>query len=142
MPHFGLIDDTLDPEEAALLRARLHVRGANARMNRGQTADAIAALYDAFSTAMDLHLLRISDRDGSKAADDREAFAILSHVGILDAPMDEFAVLEKTLDEAIAGRTSEGSFLRFLSIVEHMLIRLGIVPFPEATLPEGESVTT
>ena len=43
MPHFGLIDDGMDPADEALLRAKLHVKGGNIRLARGELADAVAS---------------------------------------------------------------------------------------------------
>ena len=111
-------------------------------MDRGESADAIAALYDAFSTAMQLHLLSLESEAISGVLDDRESFAVLRRAGILDSSMDEFSFLEDTLEDAIAGRTNESDTLRFFAIVERLLIRLGIIPFPESSFPGRESVTT
>jgi hypothetical protein len=143
MPHFGLIDESLDPAEASLLRARLHVRGANIRLERGQIADAVAAFYDAFSTAMELHLLTGPD-ELKQVTDDRSAFMILRSVGIIDSstPMEEFDLLEDALERAIEGDVQEINMTRFLNTIEPLLERLGIIPFDNSSLPQAESVTT
>jgi hypothetical protein len=143
MPHFGLIDESLDPAEAALLRARLHVRGANIRLERGQIADAVAAFYDAFSTAMELHLITGPD-ELRQITDDRSAFMMLRSVGVIDSstPIEEFDILEDALERAIEGNPQEIDITEFLNIIEPLLERLGIIPFDNSSLPQAESVTT
>ena len=137
MPHFGLISDDIDREEAALLRARLHVRGANARLAKGQVADAVAALYDAFSTAMELNL------PPAERGEDRDMFQALSDIGILDpGALDDFGFLESTLEMAIDNPGSEIDLDRYVNVIEPFLARLGIIPFTSSSLPEEEAITT
>lgn len=136
MPHFGLIDEHLDAEETSLLRARLHVRGANTRLARGHIADAVAALYDAFSTAMELSL------PPEERSDDRTMYRSLRDIGILRPKcIDDFDFLEYTLDRAIEGTSSEIDLARFLDTIDSFLTRLGIIPFASSSLPQGEAIT-
>jgi hypothetical protein len=138
MPHFGLIDDSLSVEEAALLRARLHVRGANIRLARGQVADAIAAYYDAFSTGMELNL-----PEPERYREDKSMFQDLADIGILEPTAeDDFEFLERTLDDAIEGAVERIDLNRFLEVIEPFLMRLGIIPFAPDSLPQEEAVTT
>ena len=105
MPHTGVIDETLVGEQELLMRARLHVEGGFARFSDGMTADAIAAMYDAISSAMqrlvlldgvEYNLIRSEDDDVSN---DEILFRVLLRSGIFDAvtTQEDFDFIEQTL---------------------------------------------
>lgn len=53
MPHFGLIDTTNTPKDAAhLLRAKLHFRCGKRRLREGKLPEGISTLYDALLSSM------------------------------------------------------------------------------------------
>ena len=52
-----IIDESLEGEAALYMRAKLHVKGGLERFSDGMTADAIAAIYDAISSAMQRYLI-------------------------------------------------------------------------------------
>ena len=122
MPHFGLIDDSLNEADASLLRARLHVRGGHIRLSSGRKEDGIAALYDAMLCGMlrfveDPELkkkLRIAETDD--LTDHRTLFIILQKSGIFNQSiaMDDFDYLYQKMDEAIEGELTDFNEEEFL----------------------------
>jgi hypothetical protein len=134
IPHTGIIDESLVGEQRLLARARLHVKGGLERFARGETADAIAAFYDAVSSAMqrlvlldgiEYHLLR-SDEDVSE---DRTLFRVLLKSGIFSegTTQDDFDFIEQTLDDAFEGDLETFDEISYTKIAIGLLNQLGVV---------------
>ena len=134
MPHTGVIDETLVGEKELLMRARLHVEGGFNRFSDGMTADAIAAMYDAISSAMqrfvlldgvEYNLIRSEDDDVS---DDEILFRVLLRSGIFDAvtTQEDFDFIEQTLDDAFEDHLETFDETSFLEISMSLLNQLGI----------------
>ncbi|MFW9787661.1 MAG: hypothetical protein ACFFE2_11435 [Candidatus Thorarchaeota archaeon] len=149
MPHFGLIDDRLHPADAALLRARLHMRGGRIRLLDGRNEDGVAALYDAMVNAMlrffDSSELRqnLTIGEDDDLNDDRTLFVILKKSGVLDSTVDvlDFDYLRKKMDEAIEDELVEFNAHRFMHLFNRIMALLDVIPFDESDLPEADSVT-
>ena len=130
MPHTGIIDETLDGEQELLMRARLHIKGGLDRFSQGMTADAIAAFYDAVSSAMQRYIIvteiPIHDEDISK---DFELFKILLKARVFDdsTTLEDFDFLESTLEDAFEDQLQTFNETSFLEISESLLIQLGII---------------
>ncbi len=149
MPHFGLIDDSLQQAEASLLRARLHVRGGNIRLSEGRKEDGVAALYDAVVYAM----LRFTDsselrnkldiKNNDNLNDDRTLFIVLKRSGIIDSSVDieDFNYLYQIMDDAIEGKLTDFDEAIFMSKFNRLMTLLGAFPSNESDLPEEDSVT-
>jgi hypothetical protein len=149
MPHFGLVDDTLQQEEASLLRARLHVRGVRIRLSEGRKEDGVAALYDAMLSAM----LTFFDSKESRTKlqidnevdfnDDRALFIILQKSGIIhpSISLEDFDYLYQKMDEAIEEELTDFDEEQLISGFERIMTNLEVIPFDERELPEGEPVT-
>ena len=138
IPHTGIIDETLGGEQELLMRARLHVEGAYSRFSQGMTADAIAAMYDAISLAMqryvildgvDYDLIRNDDDDVS---DDETLFRVLLKSGIFDdvTTQEDFDFIEQTLDDAFEDELDTFDETSFLEITISLLNQLGISSTP------------
>jgi len=64
MPHFGLMDETkMGKADAALMRARLHIRGGRRRLRQKKVAAGLVTLYDALLSAMRWYLLKTPRRN-------------------------------------------------------------------------------
>lgn len=147
MPHFGLMDASkMNDADAALLRARLHLRGGRRRIRQGNNAAALAALYDALIHAIRWYLLVPSHQKHfgiqsiDQVRDERAAFLLLSRAHILD-DITEFdrltALVEKTIDDPAFKFDAAAE----LANIESMLMRLGVLPFDEKNLPPEDPST-
>lgn len=145
MPHSGLIDDSLDKEEALLMRARLHVKGGWNRFSDGMIEDAVAALYDALSSAMQRFLFRnvsgeaLVIEDEEDPSDDITLFKVLIRSGIFDesVSLDDFMYIHKTLDEVLERRLVDFDETLFVETVNILLVQLGVIPFNACELPDS-----
>jgi hypothetical protein len=144
MPHFGLIDEgKLSEADAALLRCRLHLRGARRRFERGMLPAGIASLYDALQHAVRWYIMapeRRAQLDLARAdrLDDRELFQALVRGRVLasDFDFDEFeSLVEMSLDDSAFTFDAASVYAQ----VEEVMGQLEVVPFDEAGLPGIES---
>ena len=140
MPHFGLMDATKMTEtDAALLRARLHVRGARRRFEVGKYAAGIAALYDALSNAMHWYIILPEHQEkldvvGADLNRDKDLFTALARGGVLDRSFD-FDAFERLTYQALDDPSMRFDAPRILAQVEQVLTALGVLPFDEVALP-------
>ncbi len=144
MPHFGLMDATkMSKADAALLRARLHLRGARRRFQRGMLAAGIASLYDALQYTMRWYILSPDHRmqlgiaDGEDFGDDKDIFTALARGGVLDTSFD-FDAFESLVECALHDESFEFDAPRVLAQIERMMTELEVLPFDEAALPAEE----
>jgi hypothetical protein len=147
MPHFGLIKvSSLGPEAAALQRARLHIRAGKRRLRQGKTAAGWLTLYDALLFAMEWYIasserrrtLPVQETDNLR--DDGFLFDLLQRSGVIQQNFDYGAF--KTLvytshPEETPGYDPE----QIWSAFETLMIRLGVLPFDESTLPAEDPST-
>jgi len=145
MPHTGRIDESLHGQEKLLMRARLHVEGSMQRFSEGETEDAIAAMYDAISSAMQRYTYpNVSQKsltvyDGEALSDDTVLFRVLKRSNILDDSVDEsdFDYLCSTLDEALEFQLKSFDIDRFLRLSENLLTQMGVIARNELPLQLG-----
>jgi len=147
MPHFGLMDESAMPREsAALLRARLHLRGGRRRLRQTKYAAGVAALYDALCSGMRWYVMLAEEpslmhvKAKIDLHTDRELFSALTQAGILD-DTKAFEPLESLLDQLLNGLTPEFDQREVMTRIEHWLTQLGIMPFDEGTLPSEDPNT-
>lgn len=145
MPHYDLMDATqMTEEDAALMRARLHLPGGRRRLSEGLNAAGIAALYDALLFGMRYYIARqerCEKIDIAENADLWDAVALfhtLARAGIFDDPY-AFNHLSLTVERAVWEESFSFDADSTLAEVEQMLTKLGVMPFNESTLP-GESL--
>lgn len=140
MPHFGLMDATKMTEvDAALLRARLHIRGARRRFEIGKYAAGIAALYDAVSYAMQWYIISPEHQEqlgiiGMDLVHDKDLYAVLLRGGVLDDSFD-FDAFEQLTMQAMDDSSIRFDAPSVLAQAEQVMTVLGVLPFDEAALP-------
>jgi len=145
MPHFGAIDESLEEEEALLMRARLHVRGGWIRFSEGRTRDAIAAIYDALSSSMQIfsipntsgRILKIAE--GEDTSDDLVLFRILKRSGVFDdsVKLEDFTYIAQSMDDALENRLADFDETRFVETTNRLFIQLGVLPYDVCSLPDS-----
>jgi hypothetical protein len=132
LPHAEVIDESLEGIAMLLERVRLHVKGGMQRLKRGEEADAVAALYDAISSAMQRYTypelanwIIVEDVDAD-LSDDHTLFQVLRKSGIInDAVLEsDFSYIEETLDDALEDRLSDFDKEKFLDITNRLLTQL------------------
>lgn len=141
MPHFRQIDyNSISPDEALLMRAKLHIRGGKRRLREGKISLGIVTLYDALNSAMQWYvassehkrLLRISDSDNVN--DDRTVFDTLIREGIID-PRFNYNTFDELVDMALKKDMSSYDYSNVLKEIETVMTSLGVMPFDEKSLP-------
>ncbi|TFG31091.1 hypothetical protein EU527_13325 [Candidatus Thorarchaeota archaeon] len=139
MPHTGVIDETLDGGRELLMRARLHVEGSLRRFSKRMNEDAIAAMYDAISSAMqrytypDVVDITLDVSDGEILSDDATLFKILKRSGVIDDSIDtsDFAYISQILDAALENRLESFDKTRFLKLSSNVLFQLRVLTSDE-----------
>jgi len=146
MPHFGLMDERkMERKDAALQRARLHIRGGRRRLRQGKYAAGIATLYDALSFAMRWYILSHEEDQGSRAGeldfeDTRAVFYFLVSRGVLEDSFD-FDRFDSLVEKGLRDELFEFDWKDWLGRVEDVMRRLGVMPFDEASLPPEDPST-
>lgn len=142
MPHFGLMDEgKMQPLDAALERAKLHIRCGRRRMNEGKYPEGISTMYDAVLSGMRWFAIKteaihdeIHKRGYQFLEDDEKLVALLAENGALPDNLD-FGMLQQTLYAALDNNLEGVDYTFFLGQVEEVLAKLGITPFDEKKLP-------
>jgi hypothetical protein len=147
MPHAGLISENMKFEDAQLMRARLHYRGGKNRLERGDTDHGVAALYDAFISAM-LRYVLIPELDTSMGepstehyAEDRDLFILLRNSDIIDDSFtdSDFKYLLRVTEDAMNFSSNQTDIPEFMIRIENVLNQLDVLPIDENVLPSLES---
>ncbi|TFG31020.1 hypothetical protein EU528_07255 [Candidatus Thorarchaeota archaeon] len=137
MPHTGNIDETLDEEQELLMRARLHVKSGLDRFSHGMTVDAIAAFYDAISSAMQRCIIvREISTNEVDISEDFTLFKMLLKSGVFNdsITLEDFEYIRQTLEDAFENKLKTFDETSFLDVSESLLMQLGIIK-------EGEIVS-
>jgi hypothetical protein len=148
LPHTGLIDESLEREEALLMRARLHIRGGWNRFSLGMKRDGVAAIYDAVASAMQRFLFQSTPEQAlilendEDPSDDLTLFKILKRSRIFDdsVTLEDFMYLYRMLDDALENRLKSFDETRFIETANILLIQLGVLPFNMCDLPDSISL--
>ena len=135
----------LGPEQAALQRARLHLRGARRRLRQGKISAGIATLSDALAFGMEWFCASPERRSRVRAAaaeflDDRALYAALVRAAVLDGTFD-FDRFDLVLDRALAAELPAADAAGILEGLESVLTQLGVLPFDEGGLPPEDPST-
>jgi hypothetical protein len=141
MPHFGLMDENkMDPRDAELLRARLHLRAARRRLRQGKVSTGLATLFDSLLSALRFYALS-QEHDGAAVAgvsgelmDEQSVYDALVKSGTLDSGLD-FGSFRGLTEDAIGNKLLNYDYTAALRDVESILTRLGVSPFDEDALP-------
>ncbi len=147
MPHFGLMDeDVLGPEAAALMRAKLHIRGGKRRLRQGKISIGIITLYDAVVMALQWYVTSPERRekllieDGEDLKDDQAVFGILKRSGIFDSDLD-YGTFNALVEKALKHEMPGFDCAETLVFIESVMTQLGIMPFDENELPPEDPST-
>jgi hypothetical protein len=136
----------MSAEEAALMRAKLHVRAGKRRLRQGKVSAGIVTLYDAVTYAIQWYLSDPTRSEGLKVnegeliTNENHAFAILARSGVLGEGFDPQS-LDSVLEKALEGEMPDYDYTNFLAAVESIMTHLGVMPFDEAALPPEDSST-
>jgi len=146
-PHAGLMDpELLGPEAAALLRARLHIRGGRRRLRQGKKEEGLVTIYDALTSAVDWYLECPERREGlavisaEDLREDRSRYALLVRSEVLDGSFD-FEGFDCIVERALQGDGGEWDEAEVMAGVESVMTSLGIMPFDEGDLPQEDPHT-
>lgn len=147
MPHFGLMNvEDLGPGEAALQRARLHLRAGKRRLRQGKFSHGIGTLYDALLFAMYWYLAsperRTKLRIGNKLnlRNDRGLYQLLVDSGVVDSGF-HFDHFQRLLNRALRHEIPRFDYHELLQGVESVMTQLGVMPFDERDLPPEDPAT-
>jgi hypothetical protein len=137
--------DALGDEEAALQRARLHVRGGRRRLKEGKTSAGLVTLYDALEFALEWYVSSTAHREalGLREGERRESghlFEGLVKAGILDGAFD-FKTFDDLTERALHEELTDLDCPGILAGLESVMTQLGIMPFDEGTLPKEDPAT-
>ncbi len=148
MPHFGLMDEgKMQPVDAALLRAQLHIRCGRRRMHEGKHPEGISTMYDAVLSGMRWFALKdeaiheeIHKRGEYILEDDVKLHQLIAESGAWPDGLD-FMKLQDTVYEALEENLEGFEPTLFLQQVEGVLAKLGVTPFDEKKLPPDDPET-
>lgn len=145
-PHFGLMDESrMTPDEAALMRAKLHWRCGVRRVREDKTSAGIATLYDALLSGMRWYILtelaeNIENFSAENLENERYVFSLLRKKGVIDSALDT-AKVQDIVDQALMEEDVRSDQDWFLNELEKFLTHLNILPFDESALPPEDSAT-
>ncbi|TAN38772.1 MAG: hypothetical protein EPN25_13095 [Nitrospirae bacterium] len=147
MPHFGLMnEDELGPEQAALMRARLHIRGGKRRLSQGKISAGILTLYDALLFGMEWFVLSDDRRETlmvheqDNLRNDRDTYAVLVRSGVLDGRFD-YAAFDSLVEYASNNEMPDYDYPPLVGSIDSVMTQLGIMPFDESQLPPEDPKT-
>ncbi|MFN2367160.1 MAG: hypothetical protein ABR523_11980 [Desulfurivibrionaceae bacterium] len=145
-PHFGLMDENkMTPEDAALMRAKLHWRCGKRRLGEKKSASGIATLYDALLSGMRWYILtgqaaRPEDFSAEDLENERYVFHLLKKAGLIDSSLN-LARIQDLVDRALMDENIRAEQAWFFAELEKFLTRLKVLPFDESALPPEEPAT-
>lgn len=134
--------DKIKDARTALLCARLYLGGGKRRLQAGYSKAGIAALYDAVLFGMRYYIAKHKN-SLAKSTDPWDApglFHALACTGLFEDPLtlNRFSLM---VERALWRESFSFDVDSMLAEVETMLVKLGVIPFGEASLP-GESAST
>ncbi|MBD3407610.1 MAG: hypothetical protein GF411_15950 [Candidatus Lokiarchaeota archaeon] len=110
-------------------------------MKRHNVADAIAAFYDAFVSAMQSRVLEYK-QETPDLDDERRLFDTLREKNIITKfEVEDFRKLQQLLEMAFSQSISQEEFSSFSNQYETVMYELGVLPIKEDELPDEQSVT-
>jgi hypothetical protein len=148
MPHAGLMStqDSFESGEGALLRARLHIRGAKRRLRQGKISAGIVTLYDAFLFALRWYLSsperrkKLSLRPEDDVSDEEKAYALLQRARIVPEKFD-YSAFDVLVEKASQEEMPDYDYSSMLRDYEALMHCLGVMPFNESDLPPEDPST-
>lgn len=145
-PHFGLMDPSaMTPEEALIMRTKLHWRCGKRRMRENKISAGLTTLYDALLSGMRWYILtHLADRIGAdwkeKLENERFVFSMLRKEGIIDDFLD-ISLIEDLVDKALMEEDIHADKDSVIKQMEQFLTHIKILPFDESKLPPEDPAT-
>jgi len=138
-------ESKMTPDEAALMRAKLHWRCGVRRVREDKTSAGIATLYDALLSGMRWYILselaeNIKNFSTESLENERYVFSLLRKKGVIDSALDT-AKLQDIVDRALMEEDVQAEQDWFLNELEKFLTRLGVLPLDESALPPEDPAT-
>lgn len=139
-------EDELGPEQAALMRARLHIRGGKRRLSQGKISAGILTLYDALLFGMEWFVLSDDRRETlmvheqDNLRNDRDTYAVLVRSGVLDGRFD-YAAFDSLVEYASNNEMPDYDYPPLVGSIDSVMTQLGIMPFDESQLPPEDPKT-
>ncbi len=147
MPHFGLIDESIyGPDEAMLMRARLHIRCGSRRLREGKLSYGIITIYDALLSGMQWYISsheRMNSLAINKDDDlnnDWVLFDILRRSGVVGRAFD-YDAFDKLVEMSLDDLDLIFNYEETLGSFNTVMTQLGIMPFDENELPPEDPST-
>ena len=147
MPHAGLMDErSMGAVEGPFMRARLHMRGGLRRLRQGKISAGIVTLYDALEAAMQSYVADSSARGvlsllpGENLNNEKTLFRVLVRSRVLDGTFD-FDAFDRLTEKALHEELPPFDYHELIDGIENAMIRLGVMPFDEASLPAEDPAT-
>jgi len=143
MPHFGIVDESvMEPRDAMLLRAKVHLRSARRRLREGYIKEAVATLQDAADSAMSWYAMdpsnrvRLDVRNDENIEDAAVLCSVLHRSGVI-SDEDVFNRLTEAAEGMLEGEINDTGIDAdgLLRDTEYLLEELGVLPFDESELP-------
>jgi hypothetical protein len=128
----------------ALLCARLYLRGGKRRLRAGYSKAGIAALYDAVLFGMRYYIARHKSCtalvENTDPWDAPGLFHALARAGVFDDPLtlNRFNLM---VERALWQESYAIDADSMLAEVEKILLKLGVLPFRESSLPSESRLT-
>jgi hypothetical protein len=138
--------DSFEKAEGALLRARLHIRGARRRLRQGKISAGIVTLYDALLFALRWYISsperrkKISLGPGDDMPDEEQVLALLQSSHVLPEEFD-YPAFDALVEKASHQEMPAYDYSAMLRGFEAFMDRLGVMPFNESDLPPEDPST-
>ncbi|MFX0067136.1 MAG: hypothetical protein ACFFC7_33820 [Candidatus Hermodarchaeota archaeon] len=138
--------ETLGPEEAALQRAKLHIRAGKRRLRQGKISAGIITLFDALNSAMRWYTIssekqrKLYIREGDNINDEETLFKILVRSEVIDGIFD-YQSFYQLVEKALSEEMSDYNYQELLKDIESVMTQLGVMPFEESKLPSEDPYT-
>ena len=144
LPYKLTTTDRVRDARTALLCARLYLRGGRRRLKAGFSAAGVAALYDAVLFGMRYYVARHRECEAlvedTEPWDGPELFHALSRAGVFEDPL-AFNRLSLMVERALWQESIAFDIEPAVAEVETMLLKLGVIPSLDASLPGASPLT-
>ena len=139
MTHYELIDvANMNDPRAALLCARFNLRSGKRRLQKGLTMEGMIALYDSVLFGMRYYIIKHKDCESLvqniEVWDAVRLFQALARAGVFDDPLT-FNRFSLAVERALWQKSFSFDANATFAEVETLLMKLGIMSFPQSVRP-------
>jgi len=138
--------ESFDSAEGALLRARLHLRGARRRLKEGKISAGIITLFDALIFGLRFYFMVPEHRayhgldHALDLTDERAMINVLKNAEGFPSSFD-IEAFEEIVDRASAGDMPDYDYRPLLESFEALMLKIEVMPFDESSLPKEDPST-